>query len=385
MKVSKKLIVLLAAAMLVAAVMPTALAVSDTAAAPGETATLTFTFSNVYNVDGVFTVYDPQEIVSGYTVSVADAGSTSAVVSGNYFWAQPTAEPVSTSVSVTVLVALKSGAASGAACTVSFSGIYGSGSETPGNEHDVYQAATVTVRGSSTGAASGDTGSESVTTPPETTQTPTTPAIDTTEVDRQMTIVNGLNELDYTAESWAALQQALELSAQAIASQDQAAVDASAVGIAAAVNGLSRMDYSLLRQVIAEVDRVSNDISGASIWMQMTDAVANGEALLDSLDQAAVDEAAAWIEDLLAQAEVLQAEQDAAAATPPAGTEVEVEVLPTDDYCNMTSHRVWPVLFFISLAVNIGLAVLIVVYVAKKRRKQRDNTPLVDYDIDDDL
>jgi len=64
--------------------------------------------------------------------------------------------------------------------------------------------------------------------------------------------------------------------------------------------------------------------------------------------------------------------------------EVEVEVLPTGDYCNIPMHRTWPVLFVISAVVNVGLVVALI-YVIIKKRNTVDNTPLVSYDIDDDM
>jgi predicted GTPase len=62
-----------------------------------------------------------------------------------------------------------------------------------------------------------------------------------------------------------------------------------------------------------------------------------------------------------------------------------VEVAPKDPYCNISMHYVWPILFFISLALNVGFIVLIIVYFARKKKNQTDDTPLVDYDIADDV
>ena len=64
--------------------------------------------------------------------------------------------------------------------------------------------------------------------------------------------------------------------------------------------------------------------------------------------------------------------------------EVPVEVPPTGEFCNIPMHRIWPVLFFISLALNVTLAAVIVVYIRNKKKNQHDDTPLVDYDIFDD-
>jgi len=112
----------------------------------GKTVTLTFTFEDVFNVDGIFTVNDTDAIVSQYTIRVAEAGATAALIEGDRLWAVPSAEPVATDVSIAVDVTLKDDAAPGAAYTVSFAGIYGDGNGEPGNEQDVSRSSTVTVK-----------------------------------------------------------------------------------------------------------------------------------------------------------------------------------------------------------------------------------------------
>ena len=47
-------------------------------------------------------------------------------------------------------------------------------------------------------------------------------------------------------------------------------------------------------------------------------------------------------------------------------------------------HRVWPILFFISLGLNAILVAVIGMAAAKKKKNAKDDTPLVDYDIGDD-
>ena len=63
---------------------------------------------------------------------------------------------------------------------------------------------------------------------------------------------------------------------------------------------------------------------------------------------------------------------------------VEVEVLPEGEFCNIPMHKLWQILFFISLILNVVLVVVIVVIVSKKKNNAKDKTPLVDYDIGDD-
>lgn len=114
--------------------------------AAGQTAAVIFTFEDVFNVDGVFTVEDADAIVSQYTISVAEAGATDATIAGDRLWAIPSGAPVATDVSVVVEVTLKDDAAAGKMCTVSFTGIYGDGNGEPGNEQDVYRSEIITVK-----------------------------------------------------------------------------------------------------------------------------------------------------------------------------------------------------------------------------------------------
>ena len=48
------------------------------------------------------------------------------------------------------------------------------------------------------------------------------------------------------------------------------------------------------------------------------------------------------------------------------------------------SNLVWIILLIISIVINVALAVLVVLYFIKKKNNQKDNTPLVDYNIEED-
>lgn len=205
--------------------------------------------------------------------------------------------------------------------------------------------------------------------------------IDDSKLTYQVAVANGLKQSDYTRESWEALAAALEKANEARLGSSQAAVDSAEKALEAAVSGLIPMDYSTLEASIAEVRKFLKTDETNELWIQLAEAVSSGTLLLSSGDQAAVDAAAAQINELLAQVTA----SVAAKGTPEVVTkEVRVEVPPTDDFCNIPMHRVWPVLFFVSLAVNVALAAVIVVYVSRKKKNQKDDTPLVDYDIFDD-
>lgn len=217
--------------------------------------------------------------------------------------------------------------------------------------------------------------------------TTTNPAISAPDVDYSalslnIALTNGLVAADYTAESWQALESALADATAALNSKKQDKVDACAQALEEAIAGLTRMDCASLEAVLKDVDAFCAGNVQSELWEQLVEAVNNGRALLGSGDQEAVNAAAEEINFLLLE---LKAKIQETSAPEIITQEVQVEVPPTDDYCNIPMHRTWPVLFFCSLALNVALAALIVVYLSMKKKNQRDDTPLVDYDISDDM
>lgn len=381
MTLSKKIITLLAAVLIFAMLVPNALAASDTGAKAGETATVTFTFRDVYNVDGTFTVDDPQKILSTYSVNVANAGATAAVVNGNRLWASPTAEPVKTTVSVTVSLSIKSSAAAGASCTVSFSGIYGDANEEPGNEHDITLSANVTVKAPEGGTAT-PAPTPTPTPTPSTTPAPTAPSVDYSELQKQINIASGLVQTDYTNESRDLLTAALSVAQSALNSKDQSLVTAAAEQLRATISSLVTMDYSKLKTALSQADALLASEQAAVLLQEISEAAQRGSELLKSGDQQAVDQAAKELTDIMDR---LAALLEVEAETKVVIQEVPVEVLPEGDYCNIPSHHVWPILFWVSLGVNVILVGGIAFFVIRKTRSRRDFAPMVDYDIDDDI
>lgn len=385
MTLSKKIITLLAAVLIFAMLVPNALAASDTGAKAGETATVTFTFRDVYNVDGTFTVDDPQKILSTYSVNVANAGATAAVVNGNRLWASPTAEPVKTTVSVTVSLSIKASAAAGASCTVSFSGIYGDANEEPGNEHDITLSANVTVKAPEGGTATPAPTPSTTPTPtptPSTTPAPTAPSVDYSELQKQINIASGLVQTDYTNESRDLLTAALSVAQSALNSKDQSLVTAAAEQLRATISSLVTMDYSKLKTALSQADALLASEQAAVLLQEISEAAQRGSELLKSGDQQAVDQAAKELIDIMDR---LAALLEVEAETKVVIQEVPVEVLPEGDYCNIPSHHVWPILFWVSLGVNVILVGGIAFFVIRKTRSRRDFAPMVDYDIDDDI
>lgn len=206
---------------------------------------------------------------------------------------------------------------------------------------------------------------------------------DYSELKKQVAIANGLKSYEYTAETWAPLKTALDKGNLILkGTHGQVVVDTTAVAIEKAMAALVRMDYSRLEAVFGEAYAVLEDnVQLYDVWYRLTTALENARPLLSSGNQAAVNYAAEELDALLEEmASCGEYQQEPQVVI----QEVEVEVLPTDDYCNIPMHRTWPVLFVISAVLNVAL-IVVLTYVIMKKRNTVDNTPLVSYDIDDDM
>ena len=204
--------------------------------------------------------------------------------------------------------------------------------------------------------------------------------IDYAQLSRQISIASGLREANFTAESWKVLTEAMNEAKAAMGSTSQETVDECTANLEAAISQLSGTNRGTLQDSLEDADAFTSD-EKRSIWFELVEAVTQGRKLLGSNDQTAIDAAAEKIDELLAKAQVIWEDLNTPEVVTPA---VQVEVPPQDDYCNIPKHRLWPVLFFCSLSLNVALVGVIVYYIYKKKN-QKDDTPLVDYDISDDM
>ena len=206
--------------------------------------------------------------------------------------------------------------------------------------------------------------------------------VDYTELKKQIGIAESLVQGDYTAESWAKLAYALAAAKNALYSEDQDVVDAAAKALADAIAALVKMDYSKLEAAMASGEELAANDKVGNLWFELFKAIQEGVKLIGSGDQEAVDACTAKILDLIEQLKAALAETGAEPEE--IIKEVIVEKDPEGDYCNITMHRIWPILFFISLALNVVFIVVIVVAVIRRKKNAKDDTPLVNYDIGDD-
>lgn len=355
---------LLVVVLLVAAVPGVSAAGSSKNATAGSSVTLTFTYNNIYGLTAEFSMNDPDGIVESWKPTGHTGGMMGNVDPKVFLFST---NATATSVTISVRVQLKGTAQPGQSATLTLSGA--ADYDAMGTDaRSVTDTAKVTIIKN--------------TTPVEPTPDPPPQVtVDYSVLERQIAIANGLNQGDYTMESWKVLTDALTKANNALSGKDQSAVDSAAKKLTEAIDALVRMDYTALEAVLQLVQSFVNTQELGELWTKLCDAVARGKALIGSGDQAAVDAAAQEIQTLLDELKV----QIEANSTPEViYKEVPVEVPPSSDFCNIPMHRIWPVLFFVSLGLNIALIVLLITVITRKKRKT-DDTPLVDYDIDEDI
>ena len=207
---------------------------------------------------------------------------------------------------------------------------------------------------------------------------------DYTDLELHLAMANSLRSYDYTMQSWAPLKKAVDTGNRYLQGKyGQIAVDEATVAIDVAMNNLVEMDYSQLEAVLSAVyQKIEENPQLHDVWVRLNATAEDARPLLTSGNQEAVN---ATVEKLTALLVELS-ECDTAAIPEPEIVlqEVEVEVYPTEDYCNIPMHRFWPVVCICSVVLNIALIAALLAVISKKR-KTVDNTPLIHYDIEDDM
>ena len=207
---------------------------------------------------------------------------------------------------------------------------------------------------------------------------------DYSELERQIGIANGLDSYDYTKETWEVLSNAVETGNKRMSgATEQIKLDEAAEDIENAIKNLVKMDYSALIDALDAVyAKIDVNPQLHDVWYRLDKAVDKARPLLVSGDQQAVDEMAELLNGIM---EELSAFDKVVAAEPQVIIkEVEVEVPPTAEFCNIPRHRTWLVAIVASALLNVLLCASLG-FVLFRKRKTADNTPLVNYDIDDDI
>lgn len=341
MNMLKKSIALFIVLVLVLAAVPAVLAAD---CLPGNSVTVSLNLGTGYGIDGDITVNDPNGIISSVSFTGPSGYDGAVVTSGSGYFAYYSKNDVSAigNCIITARVTLKNDAGlAGKSATITFNGTTSQFDN--GGFKDVAASASATV-------------------------TMIKPApvvvIDYSELQKQIDIAEGLNKGDYTADSWAALEEALANGKAHLTSKDQDAVDKAAKELADAIAALVKMDYSKLEEAIKNGNDLMEDDELGKLWKELMDAISDGYDLIGSGDQDAVD---------AATDNILRIIDELKKAIEEAKKQNVVTVPGTCEhhgpFCNIKIHKLWPILFFISLFVNI---VLVVVIIVKKKKKDEE-------------
>lgn len=201
------------------------------------------------------------------------------------------------------------------------------------------------------------------------------------ELNRQISIAESLIKTDYTYDSWAVMESALKTARAALYATTQREIDQAALALKNAIAALVKIDGAALRELLAMVREFLAEDDLASIWGELLAAIEEAEAALVSGDQARINAA---YDALKAAFEAFKAKIAALGEDKIVIQEVE-KAAECDEACHKWStHLLWLILLIISAVLNVGFAVLVILYFIKRKKNAADNTPLVDYNINDD-
>lgn len=378
MKLYKKSIVILMLVALTFVLSVSAFAAIEVKA--GKSSTVTFSISGIYGIDGYFE-FSNRNLFSSVTYRNNSDLVGNVSDDGVYLYGFS-----KTDVKIELKVTIDPKAAPSDSCNIVFH--YETSDENGDMSDWTKQSQTVKVKQE-------EAVTSEITTPdPVTTDPPVTDPvkeIDYVELQKQLDAAAQLDESEYTKSSWDKLVMTLETAHSVIESDNQNTVDAGAKALKNAIEALVKIDYSDLRKAIDSARDIKETYANSELMFSLFDALNKADGVIAGRDQQAVDALTNEINDLVAQikADRYEVTDTDTTETQPVKEIIkevikEVEVLPEGPYCNTSVHKVWPVIFFVSLAVNLMLAALIVVYILKRKRLRKDDTPIVDYNIEDD-
>lgn len=207
---------------------------------------------------------------------------------------------------------------------------------------------------------------------------------DFSELQLQVAVVNGMVPYHYTSASWAPVQKALDAGSEMLelGLAGQLDINKAVDNIEKALGGLVEMDYSDLEDALSEAyHKIDENPLVYNVWVDLGALLSKAQPLLVSGDQEAVDNVVIELNELMST----MGEHNRISSEPEIVIqEVEVEVLPSDDYCNIPMHHTWPVLFVVSVVIN-AILIFMLSYLIVRKKNTDDTTPLVNYDIDDDM
>lgn len=351
-------------------------------AAPGETVTIKLSEGACFGLDGSIK-YSNRSMFSSVTPGNSPYGPITATkfILSNF-------EKVEFVVTLTAKISAD--AQVGDTCTVTFSDYLRVDDKTGNDFKDgLNKSVTVQVIEKKVDPSSKPSGSSSKPTTsskptsskPTTTSKPASTGLDFTSLKKQISIANGLTESDYSADSWANMQTALAAAKAALKASTQAEINTAASNLKKAIANLVRLYDEDLSALIKEAkDFLAKDELKA-LSDRLVAAIEAAEKALKNGNDEAVALATKELKDALA---AYKAKLEELGKGEIIGVDTPVEVNPTDDYCNIWLHKLWLILFIVSFVINIGLVGFGIYYFKRRKKNFTDNTPLIDYDINDD-
>ncbi len=333
--------------------------ISDTAAVGSQ---CVITFGEYIRVDNNVTLEGPDDLKKTVTVKVIAKASDATTTTKDDTTTTTTTKD-DTTASTTKGDTTPSSGASGDT----------TGSTTKG---DVPAGAT-TTKGGASAATTTKGGSATATT----TKPPATGEVDLTELNKQIGIAEALKQDEYTRDTWNDLMSALGVAKAAREANNQAAVDKAAQDLKQAIAALRRIDKQSLSELIEKIEELFEKDEMGSLLERLMAAYEKALAALKSGSQEDIVAAFRELQDAL---DAYNAYLDDLSKGEVIYVDKPVEVMPSDPFCNIWLHKLWPILLIVSVILNLGFIGLIVYYFVRRKQNLADNTPMVVYDIDED-
>lgn len=335
---------------------------------PEKSTTFTLDYTGVCAVEGQITFSNPS-IISKISYDTSKSNMEGAVENGVIFLYS--SDPAGVSGKVSITITIHSGAVRGASCDVIVQyATTDPGATVPGATQYLINSITVSTAGAEP------------TTPPSTKPVKPSGKVDTTQLRAQISVAENLTYYDYTKDTWAEVASALTNARGKLDSQSQSEVDQATARLKQALSKLRSMDYSALIAALASVSDMPQHEEFAPVWQRFVQALENARIQRTSGDQEAVDAATA---ELIASKQALDEALGILSKPGTVDKPVKVPTEPDYTYCNNPAHTVFLIVMIASIALNLILIAIIVMYLVKKRMNNKDNTPLVEYNIDDDV
>lgn len=277
MKMTKRLLVLMLTVMLMfSAVSPAFAQVAPPEATvkAGDTIDVEFKYESIAGINGTFT-YSNSDLFAGVDVKFTGLAG---IYNPNNGTVLCFAENVAPESIITISLTVSDDAVEGDTCTITFEyEIPDSNGQLPAVPEWKYESVTITI-GSS---------------------------VDYTELNRQINIAEGLNELEYSKKSWdnSNIVTLLANAIDARNSNDQGVVDAAAKALADAIASLVLMNEEELNKQIGIANGLVEAGQGTytnKSWKAMTDALEIAKAAVGCRNQETVDAAAKALAEAIA-------------------------------------------------------------------------------------